>query len=492
MYSVLVVDDEPGSVQYIRKIIEKKCPDFEVAGQAENGLDALEWLKENRADVVVADVRMPVMNGVELVTFIHENWPEIISVIVSGYQDFEYLQGAIRAGVCDYLVKPVNPSEMAGLFRKLKGRLDRQYYTLRNQILHRLSRDTDTVDSREVKKFFPAGQYHAAILRKGSVISRFAVSTDRELYSVQGEQIIIYGRDTAEMLFFYPDEMIMQDFSSMMRHQFFKMNSNETWQTMVVKSEAFPPEEMGEVMQQLFHRLDDSIVIGKPQILSLGKGGEREDGEEAREVFAGALVSIRRRDAGGFLKQFRRLFQVWEEESFPQVKVERKVRLLLDEMEDRQMMEDYQEYLLEDCYADARSMEELEESLEDYISQNLIRGKTGRGQNKEELFREITNYMSRNIADDLSVKAICRHFGISQTSLNRIFHSYADTSYSSYLTELRIRIARRLLEENPDLYIKDVAADVGYTDQFYFSRIFRSVTGVSPTEFVKSLSGMEE
>ena len=76
-------------------------------------------------------------------------------------------------------------------------------------------------------------------------------------------------------------------------------------------------------------------------------------------------------------------------------------------------------------------------------------------------------------------------FGISQTYVGKLFRKYAGTSFSQTFTQMRIDRAKELFDENPKPYIKDVALAVGYADQFYFSRVFRSYTGKSPTEYMK-------
>ena len=491
MYKVLIVDDEPVSSQYIRAIIEKKCPDFEVAAEALNGLEALDRLNETHVDVVVTDAMMPQMSGIELVCELHKKRPGLLSVVVSGYQDFEYVQGAIRAGVCDYLLKPVNPAEMKALFERLKKELDEQYYQSRNQILHRLAMDSEMVSEQDLRILFPAECYYAAILRQGGLISRFTISGARELYGTEDEKMIVYGRDMAEMLLIYPEELLVHDFFSTMNHTFYKMQEDGITSTMVVRVRPFTCDMIGSVMQQLYRRLDSSIVLGKSQVIQMEQEQTPANYEESRRIFADTLGCVRRKDAKGLLESIRVLFDSWEKENCTQVYVERNVRAILDEMQYNGLMEPYQEYLLEDCFLNARDMRELYSNIDDYIRQNLIERKSGRGQSKEELFKEITAYMSQNIGEDLSVTAICRRFGISQTTLNRIFRTYGETAYNSYLTDLRVQIARKMLEENPKIYIKDVAAAVGYADQFYFSRIFRSVTGMSPTEYTKQIPRTE-
>lgn len=90
------------------------------------------------------------------------------------------------------------------------------------------------------------------------------------------------------------------------------------------------------------------------------------------------------------------------------------------------------------------------------------------------------------MAKPLTLQQICKHFGVSQPYVSKFFRKYEGTSFGNYLTKIRIQKAKELLRYNKDILIKDVAYMVGYSDQFYFSRIFRSMEGVSPSEYIQS------
>lgn len=87
----------------------------------------------------------------------------------------------------------------------------------------------------------------------------------------------------------------------------------------------------------------------------------------------------------------------------------------------------------------------------------------------------------------ITLPDLCRKFGISQTYMSRLFRKYTGNSFNQHLTERRVNRAKELFRENPDYFIKDVASMVGYEDQFYFSRIFKTYTLKSPSEYIKEI-----
>jgi Response regulator containing CheY-like receiver domain and AraC-type DNA-binding domain len=123
MITVLLVEDEVNLRTRFRKLLEEVIGGCRVVGEAANGCEALEWLKTQMADVVITDIRMKDMNGIELLKRLKEQYPSMPVVIVSGYGDFEYAKDAIKYEVTDYLLKPVDRVELNQVIEKLRKRL---------------------------------------------------------------------------------------------------------------------------------------------------------------------------------------------------------------------------------------------------------------------------------------------------------------------------------------------------------------------------------
>ena len=126
MYRLLIVDDE----EDIRSGMSKGIPwsewGFTVVGVAENGEEAVFLTEKEKPDVVLSDIRMPKMDGIELMQYLHDNLPEIKIVILSGYNDLEYLNMAIKNQVTEYMLKPTDIDEFEQLFRKIRQNLDEE------------------------------------------------------------------------------------------------------------------------------------------------------------------------------------------------------------------------------------------------------------------------------------------------------------------------------------------------------------------------------
>lgn len=123
MLRVMVVDDEMIIRNGIAKYIECNIDGFTVPAVFKDGSEAIEYLRENDVDIVLSDIRMLRVSGIELAEFIYENKPYTKMIMLSGYQEFEYAQSAIQYGVSAYLSKPTNLQELKDALNKVAGQL---------------------------------------------------------------------------------------------------------------------------------------------------------------------------------------------------------------------------------------------------------------------------------------------------------------------------------------------------------------------------------
>ena len=118
VYRILIVDDEKIERTGLRLLLGKMDQKFEIT-EAVNGKEALEWLSCNRADILVTDIRMPFVDGLELVEQAARLYPDMKAMVFSGYGEFEYARRAMRFGVEEYILKPVNPTEFQNAIKKI-------------------------------------------------------------------------------------------------------------------------------------------------------------------------------------------------------------------------------------------------------------------------------------------------------------------------------------------------------------------------------------
>ena len=127
MYTVIVAEDEERIRRGIVKNVKWESAGFRVIGEAENGADALEMVEQLEPDLLITDIRMPFINGIELARQIREVRPAVQIMFLSGYDDFSYAQEAIQYNIISYLLKPISAEELEKELNKVRKKLDRQY-----------------------------------------------------------------------------------------------------------------------------------------------------------------------------------------------------------------------------------------------------------------------------------------------------------------------------------------------------------------------------
>ncbi|SHJ45014.1 two-component system, response regulator YesN [Anaerocolumna jejuensis DSM 15929] len=495
MFKVIVVDDEPSALDHICTIIKNKNPEYEVIGTADNGLEALEMTRSLEPDLVISDVRMPLMDGIKLVSEIKNELPEIFTIIVSGYQDFEYAKGAIQSGTYDYILKPILPSNMKMVLEKLAIILRKNYFLERKLIIHKLV-NGKSCEENKIQKYFPYKEYYCAIIRKNGLLRRFAADSNVEIYPESHEIMTIYGRDEMESLYILPKELLVgKTFEEYITGVKEKGKTNNQYITLIYGNHSFPVSKLQEKVKELYRTLDTVSVVGLNQVLNIDNPfllKEIEFNSSAiKKVLENLECLVKEQQYDKFKKELKRLYQKWLEEKKPQLWTEHishQIIYIVNKYNKEAFSLIECEYMLEDTFFYAETIEELVDNLLEIIFKYVRNSEEYYKVDTIEFFNSILLYLENHLSEDLSLQVICKKFTVSQTYLSRMFRKYTSESFNQYLISMRMNKAIEIMQNDSEKYIKDVAAMVGYYDQFYFSRVFRSYTGKCPTDYLVGIS----
>lgn len=123
LYTIVVAEDEELLLNHLVEKLNKHIEGFKVIGTAQTGTQALKLIEEFMPDVLITDIQMPHMNGIELLEQVHSRFSQVKTVILSGYAEFAYAQKAIQYEVSDYILKPIDPSDLIKVFSKIRSKL---------------------------------------------------------------------------------------------------------------------------------------------------------------------------------------------------------------------------------------------------------------------------------------------------------------------------------------------------------------------------------
>ncbi len=487
-YQVLLVDDEMPALRFLQSIIDKYAPDFTVAQLCSSSEAALAFLRAHPVDVLITDITMGKMNGIELAMNARKLQSDIHILIISGYAQFEYAQGAIQASVDDYLLKPVSITQMKQVMSRLSALLNEERTEAAATVLPALACDLPYTRA-DFDRWYAQGRYRFALLRWGGADPRMVklLGASSLILPVRQEFFALRGRDDNEQILIFP-EMELERFLSGVSVYMAQRYGLTTW-TVIYQPEPHPLVMLSSFIKQAYPMLSRLSVIGKHQLLPLSlPGGEKEAPLMSVSEINQLQFFCTSGKLGSVKEAFLNLACVMESRATPQRQAYRFLEKLTVQlagvMPSVKGRYDEIRNALTDLFPYASSYGELMASAYTILFESELNTRD-RKLSPREFYDFALRYIEENYAKPLSVQSACDELGISPTYLSRLFRKFGDTTFNTYLMRQRMDAAIALLSEKPDMLLRDVAACVGYEDSSYFAKVFYQYTGKKPSQYVQ-------
>ncbi|MFP4977583.1 response regulator [Paenibacillus sp. CN-4] len=498
MYNVFLVDDEPFIIEGLYDIVAWDELGFGIAGHAENGRDALEKLKTIPADLLITDISMPSMNGLELIRRVREFQPDLKVIVLSGYDEFSYIKEGLNLGIENYLLKPINLEEFRQTLKNVADKLNAtradeewsRYSTavLKNNVMLRWVRSQ--IGWEELKE--RAGLLELDVNRACLQIALISTGGKPEVW----EDRLSVLPTANNVLFRDADD------------------------NLVVVHLFDDPADGAAGMQRLIETVKSGDSSGRPRI-ALGT---------VEEAPAGAAVSYER------AKRAQEYFTVYPERTVLRFE---ELKFGSGELK-RYLPADWREYTR---LVMAKNKEELAEKIGGQFSGENMEGLTPEllreialewtvyfrslikeirpgGENdsvtesfgfvlsaesvrelaeavfsaavravdllerevKSPVVQQVLNHIHTSYNEDLSLKTLGAEYHIHPVYLGQLFHKEIGESFTEYMNRYRIEKAKEQLRST-HLKVHEIARNVGYWETGYFYKQFKKYVGISPTEF---------
>lgn len=489
MYTVLLVDDEMPALRFMQAIIEKYASEFSVVECASSAEAALAYLRSNRVDLLLTDISMPGMNGIELSKEARALHEDIHIVIVSGYAEFEYAKGAIQAAVDDYILKPVSIPHMTEVLDKLTKRLHEENSAKEPALLSALL-SNQPYSQKLAARLYGNDAYYFAYVRWGNLNP-----SQGDLYITSAIPLTdmpfsaLYGRDEDEQILFAPASSPSIDFQSAVK-AYAAQRKSATWTIIFSRS-----SDIFTALSSFFHRasqlMERTVVIGRRQFAFLPGTSAPADAPRIPGTTLKRLeLFIHDANAKMVKDTFISLAVDWEQRQIPQLYVTTMVQQLIHMvMAAKPALSTQQDIIFrssKELLRYAVSYGELMAGL--YLTlfdDSAIKDKKLSG---EELYAYAVRYIQEKHAQPISIQHVCADIGISQTYLSRLFRKHGNTSFNVYLTKCRMDNAMIMIRDHPDIPLRNVASCVGYDDYAYFSKVFHQAVGCAPSQWASALT----
>ena len=534
MYKLLVVDDEFNSRDGLANTISWESIDVAVVGMAADGVEALKKIALLTPDIVITDVNMDNMNGLDLAEVIKQEYPLIKVIVVSGYDEFDYVRRALELRIHSYILKPVRSRELLEVVRnvigeieaarRLKARIDsletvieRNRALLTEGFLFDLLRgNIENGDELQARQDFLGIRFdrayytcllmvisdHQAIIRdygyrklQSLTVSVLEIAGDlmsgyevRPLIGEHGGLTLLIGGDAPDACQFR--QCLTKELERLVENVTGLLGVNVTaivgdiYQNALALSKSFREASLA---------LEHNALAGQASIVHIGDVPAIDGSQCIYPIDKENLLlrSLANADEIEISDIITELFAAMESRSYTRNRMRTDLLGLLGLISRKAMdlgVDPYQLYnqdLLDPYTALERydSLYQLKDWFQNIVSETVRAIRNQRACHIKSVIKKAHAYMAGNYANaNLSLVTIADHLHLSPSYFSRLYKKETGANYVEVLTNIRLEKAKILLKETNDR-IAAISASVGYTDPKYFCTLFRKCEGLTPVEF---------
>ncbi|GMK47165.1 response regulator [Paenibacillus glycanilyticus] len=510
MINLLIVDDEKIIRRGLQSVIERQFPNVFNYRFAENGQEALELLRQEPADIMFTDIRMPIMDGIELLEQLqdHPVKPEV--VLLSGYNDFAYAQKGIRYAVKDYLVKPVRREELSTVLEQLirdirmreeqadKAVEDASVFAAELVTLHLTQ--IDASDAMTPKKlnhadlsWLNAGYTLGVLTQRGG--GSQAGSTDVASFRKQIVELIQPHMNEWMLTRDGKGGTIMLARDPVMFYQLaqrWRLSAHESQLRIAISDSVQGIKQIRQAYGQAKQTLKYGILLPELDVLDYTSISERNERHDVSVEVIGRILNLLGMGRGDEIKQL--LDQILDVRIVSCCEIgylERISQLLNEELFDK-LFRIYGYKVLDQLSTHAyvghignfdrfedyhKAVRQLLDSLD-----RFIRDRREQVPTVQNTMQKVIAYLQAHYADDLNMAVVSNYFSLNYSYFSQAFQEYTGESFSNYVRRLRLDKAKELLV-NSDLKVYEISEQVGFENVKHFARIFKDTEGVTALEF---------
>jgi two-component system response regulator YesN len=536
MLKIIIVDDEYFIRNGLKKIISRH-ENYDVIGVAENGIEALKLIKDNTPDVVISDIKMPKMGGIDLISELNKKYPEIEKIVLSGFDEFDYVLNTLKNGARDYILKPVDENV---LIESL------------NSITKNINKNKECVVCDEFKKKSNLVKYNINLLKdvilgksniKNEEITK-CLKDKRVDYLLETDsinQIIIvkfdnynifkrkFGNYEAELKIFTIKNIVDETIDSFCKKISF-INSDKI---IIVLPNL--NEYLNELIKSIIHNLNKYFN----KKISIGIGGKIRGFSGLNKSYYEALnildeltttlsedlktesiKNLKKSEKHISNKEIHNLVEKYYRKFINQIDIadENTIKKFLDEIFKKvyvlnlkrfevikifnniytllqvnlQFMDDWVEdlygynFIFENSLNMYFELNDMKYFLKDFYVKIVEKSHKYRNRRDLKLIGIVKDYIEKNYNENLTLNKIAEITYLNPNYFCEFFKEETSQTFIDYLTNVRIKKAKELLK---DVRVKvyEVSDIVGYNDSAYFCRVFKKIVGVTPSQFREKL-----
>ncbi|MFI3209144.1 MAG: helix-turn-helix domain-containing protein, partial [Eubacteriales bacterium] len=433
------------------------------------------------------DINLPILTGLDIIEFTKSNFPDIVCIVLSGYNDFKYVQKALQLSVLDYLLKPIDTTELSQV---LKNAWERKC----------VKKFSPTVISRNQNT--SANTYYLAVICIDSYIGDDSQIIDDDIqtasyYSSYFQHIL--DLELVENNFwlidgsFSREKFLMISLDTPDEAKFIfekiypKLNITNHSTTMIVDPKPIGIENVNSNSLKLRNEIKKIITLECSQLIFYPCIGYPHDIPTYHNEIQRLSKLFTSGDFTYFLNSLHAFINTWKEAALPQYYVMQLVDSILINCKSAiktDAMKLPSSYLSDDIFAYAFTYESLYHNIKSVLELLYEENNNSDIESREVLLMKLDNYIQLHFREPINTQTLCAIFNFTPAYISKLFKDYKGVSPTSYVTQLRMDEAKKLLLES-NMNVRDLSLHLGYDDPFYFSKLFKKLYGVSPKQYQK-------
>ncbi|MBM7586309.1 two-component system response regulator YesN [Bacillus pakistanensis] len=512
----IIIDDEKHVREGLLLLGEWQKYGINTILEAENGDDAITLISEHGPEIIFTDMRMPKRDGISLIKWLHASDSKSKTIVVSGYDDYEYMRNAICYKSFDYILKPIDP----GVLNKT---LERAVKEWKEQALSRNSQKEGDLVINEVKSLY-WDRLFSLFLTKSQI-------SKEEEKKIEKEYSIKISKESCTMAVISLKPLILKQFqgdtelafstiTNICNELLRKQNDGVSFRNINQENELvilfWREKNIAYLIDQIYLQIYQ--YNGMRSIIALGHEANQFKSayESAKEVFLKHDLTSKNRIVTSKEINSRQIIHLldfsqdlkWAIRSGSLEQVETLLNCIFTKIENSLFLEQLEDWDMQFELLQKNWLNEYEihssnvlyrgsdywkddgtfsfqkfkdEKKKEFL--DLIKTLTDAKYQKEKnSMQKIEEYLQQNYQQDINLKEIADRFYLSREYISRKFKQDFNETITDYLTKIRLEKAKELLE-NPYLKIYEIAYSVGYQNEKYFSKVFKKLIGLTPNEY---------
>lgn len=523
MYKVLIADDENLIRITLKNMIDWKALDCEVIALAKDGEEAFEIFQQAHPEIVITDLKMPKMDGIELISQIRKENANTQVIALSNYSDFELVRDAMKAGAFDYLLKvTLEESELIEIIRQVKENCEANHATMssvedaalmqlrQSMILHKnehLVEKEEFINALRQPVFAPyQKEYQIVYFRIDNIdllyeskikdhmkLKQNLQDLIKEIIPLSMPYLLIFLSNHSGVLLFHGEEKIrvLNICNSIIR--------NIAQYLDIAVSITVSPKEKDitsfyDAYLQILNTHEKRFYEGEGTLMMSEECIEFEELDmNAMDYHVKMLAAVGEKDIETVNAIKEETLHYMKQHAIDPYLVREYFIFILNNIEGNEIIKGLKEaYPFESFHQHIHLCETFDrlKIVLDTSFEELCKWLWEDDSDKyKKNIMEIIGFVEDNLDRKVSLKMIADNFEMSESYLSRTFKNETGINLISFINDRKMKKAKELLEDETCM-IKDVAMQVGIDDQFYFNKVFKKAYGISPSEYRKKLGGI--